>query len=228
MAGFIAPILSGITGLAGLFGGGQQQKTTTQGTTSQTGTSNTNNTTTPNLSPIQQQLVNMFTQGAQNLYNQGPTDLSGYTAGGLQQINNSSNIANKTLSNTLAARGLSYSPAAANALTANESNRVNQSASFLQQIPLLQRQLQQQNIQGLTSAFQALPTAVTSTGSGTTNTTGTTNQTQTVNGNPIAGGLSGLGSGIAATLPDWTKLFGGGGGGSNGNQGSGSNTSDGV
>lgn len=239
MAGFILPIVSG---LAGLFGGGKQQQTKGTQDTSTHGTT-TNNTTTGqtgtttgttsgtqtstnvhNLSPLQQQLADTFTKGALDL-NSSAADLSGYKNAGLQGINEASDAQNMVLRNTLAARGLSFSPAAANAETMGVQNRLNQQSQFLQGLPLLQRQLQQQSQQGLISAFGALPIDSTQTGqtsgttSGTTNLsgfsnmagtsdqTGHTDQTGTVSGNPLGGLLGGLGAGLAAPAPS--------GGGSN-------------
>lgn len=213
MASLIAPILTGISGIAGLLGGGTQQKSATSQTSS--GTQNTTgssaSSTTPNLSPIQQSLINQFTAGAENLANQG-TNLQPYEASGLQQIGQTGNTNQQNISNTLAAKGLQYSPAAGNAYTQNTINTGNQQSQFLNQIPLLQRQIQQQNIQGLESAFQVQPTATSSTG--TQNQTQTSNQTTTGNGalsgNPAAGLFSGLGAGLAATYPSLASSFGGG------------------
>ena len=235
MAAFIAPVISG---LAGLFGGGQQQKTKTSGTinNSQTGTFNqqgqSNNITqnTHNLTPMQQALAQQFTSGAQRLAGSA-ADMRGYTAGGLQDINRGNDVLKQSLGNTLASKGLSFSPAAANAETSNEINRVSQGNQFLQQVPLLQRQLQDQANQGLERAFSALPVDTTSTSQGTTNQSGNTTQqgTQTqqgtniVSGNPMGGLFSGIGSGLmgpssgtGSNMDDiWAKikgLFGGGGG----------------
>ena len=200
MAAFVAPILTGISGLAGLFGGGTQQTQKVNNTT----TSNNQSSTTPNLSPIQQALINQFSNQAENLANQG-TNLQPYEASGLQQIGSTEQSNQANISNTLAAKGLQYSPAAGNAYTQNVINAGNQQSQFLNQIPLLQRQIQQQNIAGLESAFQVQPTATSSTQSGTSNTQGT----QTTSGNPIAGALGGVGAGLAASYPSLISSFGG-------------------
>lgn len=204
MAAFIAPLLSGISGLAGLFGGGTQQKNATTQNTSgtQTQSGSTSGSTTPNLSPIQQQLANLFSNGAINQYNQG-TDLTGYKQAGLQTINSNSDITNKSISNMLAARGQSFSPAASNPLISARINQGNQQTQFLQSLPLLQRSLQQQNLSGLLSAFSAMPVGQTSSGStnGTTTSNSTTTGNGAISGNPLAGLFGGAGAGLAATLP---------------------------
>ena len=210
MAAFVAPILAGVSGLAGLFGGGTQQKQATQ----QTSTGTTNSSTTPNLSPIQSSLINQFTTGAENLNNQA-TNLTPYTAAGLQQIGQTGQTNQTQIANNLSQRGLNYSPVAANATTQNVLNTGNQQSQFLNQIPLLQRQLQQQGIQGLEQAFQVQPTAVSSTGTSTTNTQGN----GAISGNPLAGLFGGVGSGLAASYPSLLQSFGGSSSGSSGGGG---------
>lgn len=220
---------SAIGGLAGLFGGGKQQKTTTSGTISNTGsTSNTSsgefntanqNTTTPNLTPLQQSLIKQFTGTAQNLNTQA-ADLSGYKAQGLQDINDTSNAANQILARNLASRGLSFSPAATTAQTQQQLAEAGQRSQFLNSIPLLQRQLQQQSLQQLMQAFQVIPTGQTTSGYqqgstdqqqyGTSQNTQTQQGTNLVSGNPLGGLFSGLGGGLFSALP---LLFGGLGGG---------------
>ncbi len=206
MAAFVAPIISG---LAGLFGGGQQQKTQTQSTQNQNSTQSqqgqnyTSGSTTPDLSPFQQQLAQLFTQGASDLYGSS-TNLQPYTTQGLQQIQGQGGANQQTISNILAARGLSASPASGTALTQNTLNTGNQANSFLQSIPLLQRQLQTQGLSGLISAFGALPTGVTSTGSNISSNnaqaqgTAQGNSTQTISGNPLGGLFGGVGAGLLA------------------------------
>ena len=211
MASFVLPILSG---LAGLFGGGQQkqtqqtQNTTQSGTQSQTGQSTA--TTTPNLSPLQQALIGMFTGGAADLYQQSQ-NLSPYTQQGLQTIGSQGNANRQTISNILASRGLSYSPAAATPLTMNAYNIGNQQSQFLAGIPLLQRQLQQQSLDELMKSFGVIPTGQTNTGStsGTTTSNMTSNMTGTgtQSGNPMAGLFGGIGAALPLAFPG---IFGGG------------------
>jgi hypothetical protein len=203
MASFVLPIISG---LAGLFGG-SSTKQTTQQAQSQTNTSNsgtTSGSTTPNLSPLQQQLSQMFGSEAQSIFNPNATaaTLQGYETGGLQQIGQAGQAQNQVLNNILASRGLGSSPVAATANTMNEQNQINQSQQLLSSLPLLARQMAQQNIQGLTSAFSALPTGVsttgTSTNTGQTNFTGSGTQTTSTPGGWLSGLLGGLGAGLAA------------------------------
>lgn len=225
---------AGFSGLAGLFGGGKQQKVQTSGTISNTGTQSQSGTSassgfnttnlTHNLSPLQLSLIGQFTKGAGDLFNQA-NDLSGYRSEGLKTINQNANLADKVLQNSLAARGLTYSPAAANAITQGQINRVGQQSQFENQLPLLQRQLQESALGDIMKAFQLLPTDTTQSsafgGQTASNQTGTSSSTQTqqgtnlVSGNPLTGLFGGLGSGflVPGGLSDiLSSLFGSGGG----------------
>lgn len=212
MAGFVLPIISG---LAGLFGGGQQKKTTTdQQFNNTTNTANTTNASTagtsqsntnPILSALQNQLSTAAGGNALNA-NKQAADLTGYTQQGLENVN--SGNSDTVLQSVLAGKGMSYSPAAATAETSNQLNRINQGNQFLAGVPLLQTQLKQQALGGLNSTFSTLPTATSTSGAttgtasgtstGTTNQSGTSSGTETTNGNPVAGALGGLGAGLAA------------------------------
>jgi hypothetical protein len=198
MSSFVLPIISG---LAGLFGGDSTKKTTQNGTQTQTqsGTSSQTGSSTPNLNPFQQQLAQMFTQGAMKQFTDG-TNLAPYQSQQLQTIQGQGTANSKTIANAAAAHGLSYSPAGQNGQTANLVNTGNQMNTFQQGIPLLQHQLQQGNLQQLMQAFSTQPTGVTTTGTGTTS--GTSTGTSQMNGTESTpgGGLSGLFSGLGAGL----------------------------
>jgi hypothetical protein len=206
MASFVLPLISG---LAGLFGGGKQQQTTSNGSQQTSGATNTNSGTTNtqntgfNYNPQQQSLINNFTNSANNQLKNG-TDLTSYTQGGLQQIGQGGNAAGSAIANNLASRGLSFSPAAATANTQNQLNTINQQQGFLQQVPLLQNQLQSQAQANAEAALKAQGVNTTTTGgsqtSGGTTTSGNTNYngTQTQTGNPMGGLFGGLGAGLAA------------------------------
>ena len=191
----IGGLVGGIgSGLAGLFGGGKQQKVQTSGTITNNSSGSFNSSTNPNLTPLQQSLITQFTQGASNLYNQS-TNLQPYEASGMEQINQGSDAASKAMAANLASRGLTFSPAAGNAQTAATLARTGQQAQFANSIPLLGRQMQQQSLGQLMNAFQVIPTGTTSAGTTTQNSTQTQNGTNLVSGNPIAGALSGATSG---------------------------------
>lgn len=198
MASFILPLISG---LAGGLGGLTQQTNhgSYNGTQTQSQSGTQTQSTSPNINPLQQMLAQLFSKGSANLYNQS-TNLNPYTQQGLEQIGaTGSNNAN-AMANAMASRGLSYSPAAATAMNMNRINTGNQQNQFMSQIPLLQRQLQGNALTQMMQAYQTQPYGVTGTGSsnmtGTTTSSGT--QTGNISGNPWAGGIAGLGAGLAA------------------------------
>lgn len=195
----IGSLVGGIgSGIAGLFGGGKQQKVQTNGTITNNSstTGGYSSSTNPNFTPLQNALINQFTTGASNLYNQS-TNLQPYEASGLEQINSGSNAAGKSIAANLASMGQSFSPAAASANTQNILSRTGQQAQFANSIPLLQRQLQQQALGQLTQAFSVIPTGQTSAGTTSSTSSGTQTQqgTNLVSGNPLAGATSGAVSG---------------------------------
>lgn len=197
---FVPGLGSLLGGLGGLFGSKPKSVTTNSNQTSET-EGDFSSSTSPVLSDMQSMLANLFGNGLADRYRAGPTDLSGYEAGGLSEINKGADLKSKIISNTLASRGLSYSPYAGAQLAQPESERVGQGVDFLNQMPLLQRQLQQQDLSGLIQGFGALPTGSTTSGSqsGFSNNTGTSTQTGGGN-NPFAGLFSGLGAGLFSGL----------------------------
>lgn len=212
----IGPVIGG---LAGLFGGGVQRKIQTSGTITNSGTTNTSGTatSTPNLSPYQTTLANLFTQGLASNYNNA-TNLGGYEQSGLENINAGANASQNIINNQLAASGQSFSPSAQTAKTQAQLSRVGQENQFTSQIPLLQQQLKQQALGQLVAGFSALPTGTTQTNNQnqTTNSTQTQNGTNLVSGNPTAGAISGIGAGLFApntnggtNLSNIMSMFGG-------------------
>lgn len=211
MAGFIVPLVAGLgSALTGLFGSknsGQQQtggsQTTNQGQTTTGATS-----TTPVLSDLQRRLADIYTQGYGDLL--ANADLGGYSSVGQQAIAGQGNANRQIINNLMAARGLSFSPAAAAPLTQNLLNTGNQLSNFTSQIPLLQRQLKQQSLEGVVNAFRSLPTASTSstsqTGSGFSHVDQFGNVT--TSGNPVAGALSGGLAGLFAPNGSGGTMFG--------------------
>lgn len=93
------------------------------------------------------------------------TDLTGYTTQGLTNINKSSELKRRAMESILASRGLSYSPAAAAPLGRIQSDRIGEQINFLNGIPLLQRQLQGEDIDRFTKFFSSLPVGEHRTGS---------------------------------------------------------------
>jgi hypothetical protein len=130
-------------------------------------------TTTPTYSGAFSGMPELLTSNATNMLNKS-TDMSGYTASGMANINNIYNASNVASNNDLTRRGLSTSPVAAAVGGNNANARAGASASFQNSVPLLQHDMQ---IQDLISALNVMNsgkgTSGTGTSSGTSTETGT-------------------------------------------------------
>ncbi len=136
----------------------------------QTGTS----TTTPGaLGGPQQALLDQLTQRYSNL---GDVNLQPYEANQINQINRNASLQSKAADNIMAARGLGTSPVAGTTAANIDANRINQISGFQSTLPLLQRQLEQQNLAGASSFLQSIPRGISTTQTGTSLQTGETNQ----------------------------------------------------
>lgn len=136
------------------------------------------------LDPQTQQLLNRLIG---QYSNQLTPDLRGYEAGGIQNINRGSDLQQQALSNIMATRGLSRSPVAGNAAGNVENERFGQISQFRNQLPLLQNQIQNENLAAAGNFFQAIPKNISTTGynvgqqsqAGQTSTVGQTSSQQT-------------------------------------------------
>ena len=201
MGAFLLPAL--MTGLSAIGGGLLNKKQTQQ--QAGTSTTNSNNTsvanidqsTTPTYDPLQLQMRNHLIN--QYFNRTRPESISGlvdnYIGGGVNDINRASSQQEMALQNALAARGLSYSPVAAQAISQQQSGRIGDIVGLQMQAPLLNDQLQQQRLTDFGTFMSRLPTGTHTTGTNTTNQTGqqTTNQQGTVTtpGNVLGGVFSG-------------------------------------
>lgn len=207
MATMAIPIIAGLLGgLGGLFGNRPKQTTqdiTSSGKESQTGTSSGTGLQMPELSGLQQTAQDTFLRALMDKI-RGGTDLRGYQAGGIQDINQGYNLKQQALQNILAARGLSYSPAAGTAQGGLESQRIGDVTRFNQQMPMVQRQMSIEDINNLIQGFMSTPKGVrtTSTQDYSTNRdySGTQHSVGTQPGDMMGGLLSGAGGALAPFL----------------------------
>lgn len=166
-------VLNPIGGIADILGGLFGSSTTTN----TKGSSNTNYSQTPTYDPaaesLRQQLINSQIGNLNK-----DTDLSGYTSQGLQTINQGYDAANNALQQTLAARGLSYSPLAGASTAALGTQRIGAGINFQNQVPLLQQQLLQQKLASALQTFASMPYSV----SGQQNQTSQSQSTQSGGG----------------------------------------------
>lgn len=220
MSAFIPALIAGVGALGGLLGNRpktyqqQQQQGFNQFGNQYQGFSGTG-TQTPAYDPLGENLRQALAQMYLGRAGSVPEFMRNYEATGLEGINKGAESNRAALNQILAARGLSYSPAAATALGGLESNRIGQGVAFRNQLPLVQDQLQQQRLADLSGFFSRLPygtsTTQTGTSTGTSSTTGSSSGTGTSTdpGNMLGGLTGGLGNLLAFLYGQ--GAFGGGG-----------------
>lgn len=148
MFGWDDAALLGASALGGIFG--NRKKT---------------QTTTTTLSPEAQRMNDLIMPLIQQRLSSG-ADLSGYKTQGITDINKTYGNAQTALNANLTARGLSDSPAAVGANTNLQVGRAGNIAQLVNSLPMLQRQMQGDDL-GLANQFSALqPRTTTTTGNG--------------------------------------------------------------
>ena len=183
--GWINLAIAGASALASLLGG--RNKSSTSSTQDMTQTTN------PVLDPeIKDARSTVLDKYLARLGDQGGY-MSAFTGQGMKTINRTGDLKRTALENILAARGLGSSPAAAALLAKQESDVWGQQTDFLNQLPLVSRQLQNEDLTGLSSVIAASPYGQTSTSRGTSTGTG-----QPMNWSGAVG--SGIENSIAAYL----------------------------
>jgi hypothetical protein len=169
------PLLPLALGGASLFGGlfgNRGHKSTQASTTSQA--------VSPEASGFSALLMDLIKQRLQT-----GTDLSGYKAQGIQDINRTYDSAQTGLNADLTARGLSDSPAAIAPTSRLQSGRAGSIAQLINSLPMLQREQQNQDLSAGAQLYGMQPR--------TTMSTGTFQQP----GNMTAGGIGSLSSMLA-------------------------------
>lgn len=166
--------------------------TTSSGTTSTNAQGNFNSAPVfdPQTDALRQQIIKSLMGNLNE-----DVDLKGYESQGLQTINQGSEAAKTALQQTLASRGLTYSPMAGAATANLETQRIGQGVNFQNQLPLLKQQLYQQKLQQALQGFSAMPYGQSGqqsqSGSQNTNT-----NSNTVTKQPGSGLLSGIFGGL--------------------------------
>ena len=164
MASFIAPLaISGLSALGSLF---NKPKVDNRFDQTQQNQSNTqfSNLQTPMEDSYAQAIKRRLSDYYMNTLNE-PIDLTGYRRQGVNDINTNYDLAQKGMQNMLAARGLSYSPAASNTLLSGENARIGDIARFTQGLPLLERQLREQTANQAAGFYSRIPIGTSTSGS---------------------------------------------------------------
>lgn len=186
MPAFLIPL---IAAAASAIGGGLANRRSARTTTGNNSFNNTQ-TTTPTDLPEFANLRAMLAERAGASLS-APTPLAGYGATGIQNINRTSNTIQQALQNRLAASGLAGSPVAGAGAANIEQARGGEIARFQNSLPLLEREMRNEDLMNALRVYGAGPRSTTTTSSGT----GTQ---QTVAPGSVAGGaLSSAASMIA-------------------------------
>lgn len=179
-------LITGLAGAAGAF--------PTPGHSATSGTSDTKfgSVSNPILSAGNTALLNQLTNQYQHLASTG-SNLAPYQQQQEQGINQNSQMAQRASQEALAARGLSNSPVAGTVAANQEGSRIGQITQLQQSVPLLQQQLQTQNMNAASGFAASIPHGTSTTGEQT----GAQNSnTSTSQGGGAGGFLGGLGKAI--------------------------------
>lgn len=180
--GWIGPVLTGVSALAGLFGGSRQRQNNT-----------VDKTVMPTMDPQQQSfrdyLINAFRGNLEGDRGFG----SAYTTGGLQNILDTTSTAARAGASSLAARGLGRTTAGGYGLGDQSYRAGSQISSFLNNVPIVLDQRRQNLLKDAGGFFSTLPTGTHTTGYDNTSVTaGPTS--------PLAGFAGGATQGLAGWL----------------------------
>lgn len=200
-AWLLPAILGGASFLKGAMGGNRNQSNSRSSSTS-SGTSTSTPTMAAEYSPMMQALISMNTQRLMK-----PSSLpDSYEQAGIRNINNTYDLAEGGLKNRLAAQGMSRSGMAGSGLGRLSGGRASDIVQFQGTIPMLNRQLQDQDMQNAMQLAQfGRGQTTTGTQTGSQNYTGSSGQ---------PGGLTG-GTGSLIDALGWmygAGMLGGGGG----------------
>jgi hypothetical protein len=149
-------------------------------------------TTVKPVEPFGWSTINQLLRGQMLQRLQSPGgDISGYRATGLQDINSAYDLINQSLQNKLAAQGILGSPAAGPALSALEVGRGSEVSRFLSGLPLLERQLRNEDLESVLRYWAMRPLGQQTL----SQTSGTGTGTATMSsGGGAAGAFSSMGS----------------------------------
>lgn len=204
-----------MAGLSAISGGLLNKKQTQQqsGTSDVTSNSTTNTTqnidqsSTPTYDPLQLQMRNFIMNQFFNRQNPNAINnlVQQHIGQGTNAINEGAQGSEQALQAALAARGLSYSPVAGQAIGQQQADRIGQITQLQGQAPLLADQMQGSRLTDFASFLKGLPTGTHTTGTNTSmgtttgTQTGTSTGTMTTPGN-VAGGAFGGAAGMLAHL----------------------------
>ncbi len=206
---FIPALISGIAGLAGgLLNRPKEITKDSTGTSSNAFSSGTSGSfyNSPTMDPMQSRMRDFLLQDYYTRAQGGDINhfLDAYKTMGVGGINRTSDMAQQNLSNSLAARGLSFSPVAGTALANAEQSRVGQINELNTSLPLLGEQMKQSRLTDFSNFLSKLPYGQQGTSESSTagQQMGNTSEHSVANdpGNILGGGIGGFGSMLAMLL----------------------------
>ncbi len=211
MAGLLANIVGSLMG--GIFGGStpaqQTQNFNSSGTTTGSQYGSQNFSSAPTLDSQQLGLRNNLIQAAMQQLTGALPDTNRIQSQMLQNTNTGYDAAQQALRQTLASRGLTYSPMAGSAESGLNTQRIGAGIGVMNQMPLLREQLLQQRLNNALNIFRSQPFGQSGTSTSVGNTTGTTSQSGSSTGTQQnSGGLfGGLGAGLVGAAPSLGDFF---------------------
>lgn len=156
MSAWVGAALAGLSGLSGLI------------PRKQVSTTNTDQTNMPVYDPatasFKDRLLRMFTENLDN----SPAFGEAYRTGGLANIRNTSELANRSIDNLLTSRGINRTTAGGSALADASYRSGRDLSSFLTNLPIILDQRKQALLSGAGSFLTSLPTGQHITGTSRT------------------------------------------------------------
>lgn len=178
MGAFVGAALAGLNALSGAFGSKKQ-------------TSTTNSSTTPIYDEPAASMRSWLINSYGDLMGGQPKFEENYKMGGVSNIQKSSNILDRSISDMLAARGLGRTTAGGSTMLDTGYRSGKDIADFLTQVPLTMDKRRQDILGQAGSFLSSMPTGSRSTSTTTGN---------IAPSSPFAGALEGGASGIGAYL----------------------------
>ena len=204
-----ALLIAGLSALGGGLGNTKGARTGTQESiTDMLDTTNVDLTDTPQLSPQLQNLLSMLT-GNLSEYMQGSTE-DEFLTSGIRAANEAGRIRGNRTENSLASRGLSYSPAGASAVAGADEQRIQDIIRAYTSAPIMAQQQQLAGIGAGTNLARSIPYGNRKTGTTSTRRQGTTSGTYTQPGSAVGSALGGSAGLLGMLYGLQPNIFGGG------------------
>lgn len=193
---FIPALIAGASALSGLLANRKKQQTQTSEANFDR-TESFDSSEVPLLDEETYGLRNSLISSVLNRLRSSPEFVSSVLANNIKNVNAETALNRQLLNNVMSSRGLSFSPAAANAIARNESSRLGKITNVLNQGPLLEEQALQDRILQALNVFGAIPKGRKVSGTSTSKGKQTSTGTVTQPGNMLGGMFGNLTTALA-------------------------------